>query len=134
MPKSEGLNDPFSAVYCHFQTAPKLMIGDFNCRLHTYAMNREPEFFKETVFGIDECHCKGHTGCSVCYNMRLLKNAHPDYNLMNDSACEQRNNIIKRMARQATYMNLSTFMIQARLLFEIDNRNIRRKLEKLPVY
>ncbi len=45
VPKSEGLNDPFSAVYCHWSKAPKLMIGDFNCRFHTYAMYRETNFF-----------------------------------------------------------------------------------------
>ena len=134
VPQSEGLNDPFSAIFCHFQTAPKLMIGDFNCRLHTYAMMREPEFFEKVVFGIDECHCKGHTNCSICYNMRLFKNAYFKYNIVNDSTCEQRNNIIKRLKRQALYMNKKTFMNTARLLFEIDNRCLHRKYSKMPVF
>ena len=31
IPISEGKNDPFSTIYCHWQKAPTVMCGDFNC-------------------------------------------------------------------------------------------------------
>ena len=134
VPKSEGLNDPFSAILCHRRVAPELAIGDFNCQLQPYGCNREPEIFLPIVHAIDECHTKAHTRCSIAYNMRIFKNAHYSYNLVNDSTCEQRNNIIKRLKKQAIWMKKRTFMVYARLLLEIDNRNLYRKYCKLPVY
>ena len=131
VPKSEGLNDPFSAIYCHWSEAPKLMIGDFNCRLHTYCMYREPEYFKNTVVGIDECHMNGHIACSICYSMKSFKDGHPQYALMNDSASEQRNRIINRMRLSAAWMNLNSFMFMSRLMVEIDNRLLLRKFKNM---
>ena len=61
MPICEGRNDVFSAVFCYWEKAPKVIIYDFACQLGPYCMVREPEFFKNTLFAVDQMHANGHT-------------------------------------------------------------------------
>lgn len=93
--------------------APQVIIYDNNCKLHCYAVNREPAFFRNTAWFIDRLHryawaegrtqiCdpdisrKGrcswnHTGCSEGYTMdkfQALSN-------VNSMVAEQENSILK---------------------------------------
>lgn len=40
----------------HRSTAPKAIIYDNACNLAKYALMREPQFFKHTVFAVDRFH------------------------------------------------------------------------------
>ena len=42
--------------------APKVVIYDHACGLDTYVRNRDPGFFKDTIFLVDRLHYKGHVG------------------------------------------------------------------------
>ena len=50
-------------------TPPKMIIYDNGCKLHQYALNREPVHFKNTVFLVDRFHWRGHMGCSSGYSL-----------------------------------------------------------------
>ena len=57
----------FTDNYCYFILAPKVIIYDNACNLHTYALNRDPLFFRYTKFVVDRFHWKNHTGLFLSY-------------------------------------------------------------------
>jgi hypothetical protein len=42
IPRAEGRNDVFSALYVYFERAPEVVIYDFACQLSAHSMSREP--------------------------------------------------------------------------------------------
>jgi len=48
MLRSEGRNDMFSALLCHWKKAPEIVVYDYACQLATYCYSREWNFFKDT--------------------------------------------------------------------------------------
>ncbi|KZV90750.1 hypothetical protein EXIGLDRAFT_770508, partial [Exidia glandulosa HHB12029] len=88
IPKGEGRNDVFSALFTRWKKPPKVVIYDFACALGPYCMMREPEFFGETRFLIDGFHAKGHTRCTkACFISAYKKNS-PALADVNSSAAE----------------------------------------------
>ena len=129
IPNCEGRNDPFSAVYCHFNTAPKVMMSDFNCQVHPYCMSREAEFYQHTLFPGDAMHHKSHCKCSECYNEKQFKSKGiSKYSLWNGAAVEERHRVISKLKEVSAHMCMEQFMIQLRLLIEMDNRRIIRDI------
>lgn len=51
-----------------FIAAPTTLVYDFACGLHKYCLNRDPTFFKNTVFLIDRLHWDNHTGIEMLTN------------------------------------------------------------------
>jgi hypothetical protein len=47
--------------------APEVVVYDFACQLHEYCLNREPEYYKHTLFVIDKLHQWNHSDCSLAY-------------------------------------------------------------------
>ena len=45
IPKGEGRNDVFSALFTRWRSPPEIVIYDFACALGPYCMLREPAFF-----------------------------------------------------------------------------------------
>lgn len=64
LPRGEGRNDVFSALYTFWETAPEVIVYDFGCELGPYCMLRAPDFFQNTRFLIDDFHAQGHSRCS----------------------------------------------------------------------
>jgi hypothetical protein len=104
MPKSEGRNDVFSALYTYFEKAPDTVVYDFACQLGAYSMSREPEFFKNTCFAIDELHAKGHVGCSQASFMSNYMQVRPTIMNINTSAAECSNSGLNRIRKSVSYM------------------------------
>ena len=129
VPISEGLNDPFSAIYCHWKEAPKTCVADYNCRFHSYATRREPVFWQCTIIVNDECHGGGaHKACSEAYNIKVYKNLDDEvFSTMNDAGSEERNRPINRIKESARYFRKGIFMIVAIHLLDMDNRYYERK-------
>lgn len=42
--------------------APRLIVYDNACNLHSYSLNRDPVFFKNSQFLVDRLHWRDHTG------------------------------------------------------------------------
>ncbi|TEB10932.1 hypothetical protein FA13DRAFT_1759730 [Coprinellus micaceus] len=72
MPTSEGRNDVFSAMVTRWPIAPEQVVYDFACALGPYCMLREPEFFKNTLFAIDDFHAKDHTKSICCQDRAII--------------------------------------------------------------
>ena len=45
--------------------APRVIIYGNACNLHSYCLNRDPDYFRETVFLVDRFHWKNHKGIIV---------------------------------------------------------------------
>jgi hypothetical protein len=59
--RGEGRNDPFSVLKTFFEEPPDVVIYDFACALEEYASNRDPVWFKNTLFLVDRFHWRNHT-------------------------------------------------------------------------
>ena len=53
-------------LYYYYNTyifpAPSVIIYDNACNLHSYCLNREPVFFKQSLMLVDRFHWPNHTG------------------------------------------------------------------------
>lgn len=85
-----------------FSRMPKNIIYDNACKLHVYALKREPVRFRNTRFLVDRLHFKGHVGCTLSYSMESYNDKSPA--AVNSQANEQANASLRRLATQLTYM------------------------------
>ncbi|XP_070549105.1 uncharacterized protein [Ptychodera flava] len=118
---------PFRIIKQRFHTAPRIIIYDNCCKLHQYCLNREPAFFKNTMFLVDRLHWCNHTGCSSGYNMNTYKTNSEIKNL-NSQICEQTNAAVSRIKSQLAYMLPDNFIFHAALFFAISNKKMRETL------
>lgn len=79
------------------------------CNLHNYALHREPWFFKDTEFMIDQFHAKNHVDCSCNYNTAEYKTR-----VRNFSLAEQKNRPLAAAATSFSYMDQVTFLMMLR--------------------
>ncbi|XP_070537887.1 uncharacterized protein [Ptychodera flava] len=118
---------PFKIIRQRFQTAPKIIIYDNACKLHQYCLNREPDFFKHTMFLVDRLHWCNHTGCSSGYNMDTYK-SNKEIMKLNSQICEQTNASISRIKAQLSYMLPDNFIFHAALFLCLANKNVKDSL------
>lgn len=62
MHSNESPNTPFTVFRMRFRKAPRLIVYDNACNLHSYSLNRDPVFFKNSQFLVDRLHWRDHTG------------------------------------------------------------------------
>ena len=122
MPKVEGRDDVFSALYCYFETAPSVVIYDFACQLAPYCMNREPEFFKKTLFAIDEMHSNGHSSCSQSCFLANYMQTRTDLKPVNSSAAECSNSGLNRIRKSMSYMTEANAILYTQTYIAVWNR------------
>ena len=67
---AESTRTLFEAISIHWLTPPAVVVYDNSCHAMTYALNREPEWFKSVMWIIDAMHFLGHTGCAHCFNIK----------------------------------------------------------------
>ena len=131
IPSSEGKNDPFSAIYTRYTRPPKIMCGDFNCKLSPYSLIREPDYYSTTIFVVDPIHCQGHIECSESMNQKTFRElGHHDHRRFNPSACEQRHRIMRKIETMARYMRSENLTITVRILLEMDNISIIQQFNR----
>ena len=76
----------FEAVYVHWPEPPEVVVYDNSCHAMTYALNREPAWFKDVQWVIDATHFPGHTGCAYAFDIKRQ----PCLLRLNSQICEQR--------------------------------------------
>ncbi|CAK5264412.1 unnamed protein product [Mycena citricolor] len=128
IPKGEGRNDVFSALITRWETAPKRVIYDFACALGPYCMTREPTFFANTQFLIDDFHSVGHTKCSEAAFLKTYCRVDPRLSRINSSAGECGNSGLGRIRKSVSYMSQSRAILYTRVFLCIWNRLRIRKL------
>lgn len=130
MSEAEGRDDLFSALLCYFDTAPSVVIYDFACQLAPYCRNREPEFFKDTLFVIDEMHAKGHSNCSQACFLSNYMQTRPDLLAVNSSAAECSNSGLNRIRKSVSYMNETNAILYTHTFLSVWNRRRERDFQK----
>ncbi|KAJ7367062.1 hypothetical protein DFH08DRAFT_678486, partial [Mycena albidolilacea] len=128
IPKGEGRNDVFSALVTRWETAPKRIIYDFACALEPYCMTREPAFFANTQFLIDDFHSVGHTKCSPAAFLKTYCNVDPRLAYINSSAGECGNSGLGRIRKSVSYMSQGRAILYSKVFLCIWNRLRIRKL------
>ncbi|KAF8870061.1 hypothetical protein BD779DRAFT_1456051 [Infundibulicybe gibba] len=129
IPRGEGRNDVFSAIITRWPKPPKRVIYDFACALGPYCMTREPEFFADTLFLIDDFHSKDHTKCSEAAFLKTYCNVDPRLSVINSSAGECGNSGIARIRKSVSYMSQDRAVLYTRVFMSAWNRLRIRKIE-----
>ncbi|KAJ3569441.1 hypothetical protein NP233_g5044 [Leucocoprinus birnbaumii] len=122
MPGYEGRNDPFSAMITRWPKAPKRVIYDFSCALGPYCLLREPQFFKDTLFIIDNFHSRDHTKCAPACFASTYAQLDPEVSEINTSAAESGNSLILRIRKAVSYMGEKRAIIYTKVFLSIINR------------
>ena len=127
IPRAEGRNDVFSALYVYFEKASEVVIYDFGCRLSAYSMSREPELFKDTCFAIDEMHAKGHSACSPASFSSNYMQGRTMLQSVNTSAAECSNSGLNRIRKSASYMGQKNAILLTYVYLCVWNRQRERQ-------
>ncbi|KAJ7039477.1 hypothetical protein C8F04DRAFT_949403 [Mycena alexandri] len=128
IPKGEGRNDVFSALITRWERPPKRVIYDFACALGPYCMTREPEFFAETQFLIDDFHAVGHSKCAPAAFLKTYCAVDPRLRHINSSAGECGNSGISRIRKSVSYMAQDRAIVYTKVFLSIWNRQRIRSL------
>ena len=128
MDTCESPKHPFEIFRSRFETAPVVIIYDNACKLHQYCLNREPLFFKNTLFVVDRFHWKGHVGCTSGYSLDTYRLS-VDLRSINSQVNEQANAGLQRIRGQLAYMTLDNFMFTVSLFLCIKNKDKIKKLD-----
>ena len=91
------------------------MFYDRACKLHVYALKREPWFFRSTIFRVDILHYLNHVGCAESYNPRVYRQTgmHSSSTAgpyVNSEAAEQANARLRLIRNPAAFMTQDNYM------------------------
>lgn len=122
IPVGEGRNDVFSAIYTRWTKAPDVIVYDFACALQPYCLLREPDFFQNTLFAIDNFHAADHTKCAAACFLKTYKNSDPRLLRLNSSAGECGNQGLSRIRKAIGYMGQERAMMLTKVFLSVWNR------------
>lgn len=127
--RSEGLRDVYAAVRSHWHQAPEVIIYDLSCALEKYCLTRDPEWFSETLFIVDDFHWKGHV-CEEKYRLRAFTHSRPELATVRTTLAEVGNCTLDRIAKTVRYMSHERAFLLLRAFLGLRNYEIIRKAEK----
>jgi hypothetical protein len=130
IPACEGRDDVFSAMLCYWDVAPEVIIYDFACQLAPYCLAREPEFFRDTLFVIDEMHANGHSSCSQAFFISNYMQTRGSLKPVNSSAAECSNSGLNRIRKSVSYMSEGHAALFTFVYMSIWNRRKEIALKK----
>jgi hypothetical protein len=119
----ESPRSVFEVLKTRRAEAPRMIIYDNCCNLMHFALNRDPEFFRDTEFFVDQFHFAGHSHCHTDFTTRDVKERLDS----NSSLAEQFNSIFRSLEHAAGYMNQDTFLLYARHFIHRMNKLQRQK-------
>ncbi|XP_078658194.1 uncharacterized protein LOC144903683 [Branchiostoma floridae x Branchiostoma belcheri] len=126
----ESPRHPFEILMGRFSRAPRVIVYDNACRLHQYCLNREPTFFRDTLFCVDRLHWINHTGCSAGYCMDSYHNhSSIDVQKINSQVNEQANAGLKRIKAQLAYMAPRKFLFSVALFLAFKNMDKQHQVD-----
>jgi hypothetical protein len=128
IPLGKGWNDVFLALLTRWKVAPRYVIYDFACALAPYCMTQEPDFFKNTVFLIDNFHAAGHTKCSAACFLTTYARHNLLLESVNSSAGESGNGALNRIRTSLKYMSQERAIVYLKVFLSIWNRVKRNKM------
>ena len=93
------------ALLQYWETPPPIVYYDNSCHALEYALNREPDFIKDTLFLVDRFHYPNHSSCSRTFDSRR----NPCTLHLNSQVCEQYNRLLKKVGTSIQYSNADSF-------------------------
>lgn len=110
-----------------------MLVYDRACRLHTYALRREPWWYHPTVFRVDITHIANHTACSEGYSPYVYRScsfasSSRNYAFANTEAAEQCNSALKFLRTPCSFMTVGHFMRYTRTFLALRNLEKLKKL------
>ena len=121
----EGRRDPFSSLFKYKKTMPKELFYDFACQLSEYALNREPELFKNTRFWHDLFHALGH----LCgWNFKSGRVVGLDS--INTEICEQVNSFLQCIKYTGSHLSQEHFVFFVQFFLYILNKNKTKSFQQ----
>lgn len=127
IPNAEGRDEAYSFLTGYLRKAPEVVIYDYACNLHEYCLNRSPEYFKHTMFVIDNFHWGNHTSCCFGYSMK----PYPCLAHINSQLAEQCNSALKKIKPALSFMIQRNFMASLRLYLHGWNMGKREQVHDL---
>ncbi|KAK0551373.1 hypothetical protein OC844_006580 [Tilletia horrida] len=131
MPSAEGRDDVFSALLTHWPSPPRVVVYDFACQLASYAIAREPGFFANTLFVVDELHQHGHSQCTPSSWLSTYMANDPDLRHLNSSAAECGNAGLSRIKKSVAYSTAPHAIAMTRHFLSLWNRRKIRDLLRM---
>ncbi|KAE8217837.1 hypothetical protein CF326_g9326 [Tilletia indica] len=128
IPVAEGRDDVFSALFTHWPKAPAVIVYDFACQLASYSIAREPGFFSDTLFVVDELHQHGHSQCTPSSWLSTYMANDPELRHLNSSAAECGNAGLSRIKKSVAYSTAPHAIALTRHFLSLWNR---RKIKEL---
>jgi hypothetical protein len=114
----------FYILLCYWKKPPKYIIYDNACHASEYCANREPDFFKDSIFCIDKFHYRNHTACTRSFDSKLYSEA----NAMNSQVCEQFNRDLNCVSNSIQYAGIDTYKVMITTFMLIKNFRRRNNL------
>jgi len=129
METAEGESMVFEDLYHRFHRPPAVYY-DRGCKLHTYALRRDADYFASARFRLDSLHAKNHTGCASTYDPTAFRTltlpAGPGASaVVNTQAAEQANASLQQIRSPVAFMTFDHFMQQVRWF--LARRNMRKQ-------
>ena len=119
----------FDLVRNRFPVAPKFLVYDFACRLHTYCFRREPMYWWNTTFLIDRFHASNHFACAMLYQFKPWYDKRQETAKFITTSMETRNARLRsRLQKSFTCMNLHNAVCYlAMFIVQMNNPRITQK-------
>ena len=118
---SESPKTAFDLLVRRFEKMPRYLIYDNSCKLHLYALKREPIRFQNTKFMVDRLHYpRGHVGCSLGYSMDTYSSDNTIKNI-NSQANEQANARLRLLSTQAVCMSPENIIQHTKVFLALRN-------------
>jgi hypothetical protein len=114
----------FYLLLCYWKKPPKYIIYDNACHAHEYCINREPDFFKDSIFCIDKFHYRNHTACTRSFDSRR----YPETSIMNSQVCEQFNRDLNRVSNSIHYSGIESYKVLITTFMLVKNFRRRNNL------
>ena len=99
----------------------RVIVYDFACKMHKYALRRFPYRIRRFQFVIDRHHQVNHTSCSQSYNM----SKYPFMNNINSQLAEQLNNSLRKLATVSAYSKYETYKKVLEIFITVKNLKIK---------
>ena len=121
MDDAESPRTAFDLIVRRFKKVPRYLIYDNACKLHLYALKREPVFFQNTKIMVDRLHyARGHVGCSLGYCMNTYSTDKVIKNI-NSQANEQLNSKLRLLSTQAVSMSPENLIQHTKVFLALRN-------------
>jgi hypothetical protein len=98
-----------------------LIVYDFGCALADYCLQREPEFFRDTLFVVDRFHEQGHKTCSPASRASSY-DRHPLLHDLNTQLAESGNSELSKFRTSVSYMKESNAILNVGAFLMARNR------------